>query len=190
MRVAITGGIGSGKSTLCKWIEQEGNKVFSCDRIYGALIEFDPEFKEKILKAFPAARGEDGKVDRKALSAIVFEDKRKRELLNSITHPLIMKALFREMDKYVISYAEVPLLFEGGYEKLFDKIIIVMRDDRERIKAVMDRSGLTYEEAQARIRAQANYDKVPINKYYVVYNNGTADDLHDKAIFIINHITE
>ncbi len=189
MRIAVTGGIGSGKSSFCKWLTEEGQKVFSCDRIYGALIDYDPEFKEKILKAFPAAKGADGKVDRKALSAIVFEDKRKREQLNGITHPLIMKALFREMDKYAISFAEVPLLFEGGYEKNFDKVIIMMRDDRERVKAIMERNGLTYDEADARLKAQANYDKIPIHKYFVVYNNGTVEDLHDKAIYILANIT-
>ncbi|MCD8286398.1 MAG: dephospho-CoA kinase [Clostridia bacterium] len=190
MKVAVTGGIGSGKTALCNWIAQEGNKVFSCDKIYGELIDFDHDFRSRILEAFPGARDADDRIDRKKLSAIIFEDRKKRELLNSITHPLIMKRLLAEMGDYMLSFAEVPLLFEGGYEKLFDKVIIMIRNEDERIDAIMQRSGLTYDEAIARIKAQANYDKVPINKYYAVYNNGTLDDLHDKALYIIRRVQE
>ncbi|MCD8307886.1 MAG: dephospho-CoA kinase [Clostridia bacterium] len=189
MKVAVTGGIGSGKTELCKWIEKEGNSVFSCDQIYTELLDSNEEFRSRILDAFPAAKDAEGRLDRKVLSAIVFEDRRRREQLNGITHPLIIKELLKQMDCCMTSFAEVPLLFEGGYEKLFDKVVIVMRDEDDRIDAIMERSGLTYEEAKSRMKAQANYDKLPISKYFVVYNNGTLDDLHDKALYIIDAAT-
>ncbi|MCD8295718.1 MAG: dephospho-CoA kinase [Clostridia bacterium] len=188
MKVAVTGGIGSGKTALCNFIEKEGTTVFSCDKIYGEMLESDEDFRNRILTAFPAAKAEDGSVDRKALSAIVFEDKRKRAVLDGITHPMIMKELMRRMDNVIISFAEVPLLFEAGYEKSFDTVIVLMRDEEERIRAVMDRSGLTYNEAKARVRAQANYEKLALAKYYVVYNNGTMDDLYNKALYVLNRI--
>ncbi len=189
MKTAITGGIGSGKSTVADIIAKQGYKVFSCDGIYSELLDTSDELRDKLFAAFDGIRTPGGEVDRRALSAMVFEDSAKRELLDSITHPVIMAELVRRMEREPISFAEVPLLFEGGFESMFDKVIVIVRDEEERIDAIMKRSGLTHEEAEARVKSQNDYSKSDFEQYYVICNNGSIEDLVDKTMATLIDVT-
>lgn len=178
IKIAVTGGIGSGKSTVCKIINSLGYPVYSCDEVYKLVLqdgktvqELTVEFGKEILNA-------DGSLNRSALSAIVFNDEGKLERLNKITHPKIFEKLFKisSNDEGVVFY-EVPLLFEGGYEKLFDSVLVVLRDKKERIDCVMSRDNLSEEEVVSRLNKQYNYDINDFTKYYVIHNDGNIDDL-------------
>ena len=107
--IAITGGIGSGKSTVAKIISREGYPVFSCDEIYNELL-CRREFLNKIAQEFEGVLNPDGTLDRVKLSEKVFIDKAELEKLNSITHPAIMEEVFKRSAGYKISFTEVPLL--------------------------------------------------------------------------------
>ena len=135
-KIAITGGIGSGKSTVLQYLKEKSYIVFSCDEIYRDLSN-TYEFIEKLKKLFPDAIV-DGKLDRKKLSNIVFKDKEELLKLNRLTHPLIMEKLLYEMEKASsgVVFAEVPLLFEGNYQTKFDYVIVVVRDLNDRIEAI------------------------------------------------------
>ncbi len=156
-KVAVTGGIGSGKSTVLHCIKQMGYPVFSCDEIYKELVS-TKDYIEIMQKNFPKAVV-NGELQRKVLSEIVFNNESEREKLNQITHPLIMAKLHEKMEQAVgeLVFAEVPLLFEGNYEKQFDKIIVIMRDTHKRIEGVMQRDGLSEENIKKRIFAQFDY---------------------------------
>lgn len=178
IKVAVTGGIGSGKTTVCKIINSLGYPVYSCDEVYKLVLqdgktvqELAAEFGKEILNA-------DGSLIRSALSAIVFNDEGKLERLNKITHPKIFEKLFEisSNDEGVVFY-EVPLLFEGGYEKLFDSVLVVLRDKKKRIDCVMSRDNLSEEEVVSRLNKQYNYDINDFAKYYVIHNDGNIDDL-------------
>ena len=157
--IAITGGIGSGKSTVAKEILLLGFPVFSCDQIYREIME-DEAYIAQISNVFDGVVVE-GKIDKNALSQLVFSDKTARNKLNSIAHPLIMSTLYARMQNCASDFvfAEVPLLFEGGYEKDFDDIIVVYRNKSERIKSVMDRDGVSELEVVSRMRSQIDYEK-------------------------------
>lgn len=157
-KIAITGGIGSGKSTVLQYLKEKGYFVFSCDEIYKDLSD-TVEFIKKLKELFPVAIV-DGKLDRKKLSNIVFNDKEKLLKLNKLTHPLIMKKLLDEMEKTSsgIVFAEVPLLFEENYQTKFDCVIVVMRELNDRIEAIKSRDGGSEEEILQRIHAQFDYD--------------------------------
>lgn len=187
MKIAITGGIGSGKSTLTKAFKKMGYPCFSCDEIYKEIFEED-EYKNALVSALGADILTDGKLDRKKISAAVFSDKEKLALLNGAAHPLVIKRLKEKTDKYPLSFAEVPLLFEGGYENDFDKVIIVYRAKEERILSVMERDGCARGEVERRMACQVDYDKLINCGYAVIYNDGDENALRQKAEWFIESL--
>ena len=182
--IAITGGIGSGKSSASRFLLEMGYPVFSCDEIYREVI-LSPSYIQKIASLFPECVV-DGNIDKKILAEIVFSDEEKLALLNGIAHPLIMDALFKKMQacKEDIVFAEVPLLFEGNYENKFDSVIVIIRDIEMRIRSIMVRDGITKEEALNRIAVQFDYEnsngRFKNCNAILIENNGTIEELKIK----------
>lgn len=150
-KFAVTGGIGSGKSTVLGMLRARGFAVFSCDAISDELWG-EEAYLRGLSELFPACVRE-GKPDRRLLAEIVFSDKAALARLDAYSHPRIMEALMSRMTEPVC-FAEVPLLFEGGYETLFDGIIVVTRREEARIAAVSLRDGLGEKAVRARMQAQ------------------------------------
>ncbi len=158
-KIAITGGIGSGKSTVLSLIKNKGFSVFSCDEIYREIIR-ETSYVKEVNKIYPLAV-KNGEIDRKSLSKAVFENSILREELNKIAHPRIMQrmySLMREnMDERAV-FGEVPLLFEANLQLNFDEIIVVIRDKELRVDSVMKRDGVSKNEVHKKMEAQFNYD--------------------------------
>lgn len=180
-KIAITGGIGSGKSTVARLIAERGYDVFSCDLIAHEIYE-EPNVVREILREFPDC-ATDGLPDRKKLSAAVFREKERLRALEKITHPAIMRKLYARMEKALSDsvFAEVPLLFEGGYQKDFDGVIVVLREKSARIGAVAVRDGLSEEEVERRIKNQFDYENKSIFEHTVLYNDGDLAKLREKV---------
>lgn len=161
LKIAITGNIASGKSTVEKIIEELGYKVFDTDKIAHEILKKSEEVKE-IFNTF----------DRKEIAKIVFSDREKLKLLESIIHPQVkvkLEEIF--LSNYEIVFVSVPQLFEAGFECLFDKIIFVTADKNIRLERLMKRNLLTKKEALIRINAQ-NDEKEKIDKSdYIIENN-------------------
>lgn len=185
IKIAVTGGIGSGKTTVCNILNEFGFKVVSCDDVYKQIP--DQVLKAVLEKQFLAAVNND-KIDKKKLAQIVFNDKAQLEKLNSLTHPLIMKEAFKAMEEQNILFAEVPLLFESGYDKYFNKIIVVTRDLKTRIESVVKRDNLSKNEVKNRINSQFNYDFTDYAKYYVIHNDGNIDELRKEVLKVIKEL--
>lgn len=186
-KFAITGGIGSGKSTVAEIIWRQGYAVFSCDEIYKELL-YRKEFLNKIASEFDGVIKEDGALDRAKLSKIVFEDKAALDKLNSITHPAIMEEVFKRSSGLKLSFTEVPLLFENGFERYFDGVLVVLRDVNERIASVSKRDDIDVKTVNLRIKSQLNYDNCDFAKYYVIHNNGNFEDLEQNVAEILENI--
>lgn len=186
-KVAVTGGIGSGKSAVAGIIADSGFKVISCDDEYKKLL-CESEFLNKLSMKFDGVVTSDGLLDGRRLSEIVFNDRVELEKLNSLTHPLIMDRVLKAMQGEGLFFCEVPLLFEGGFEKLFDGVIVVLRNKSERIKSVTERDGLTLQQVENRIKNQCNYDNCDFKEYYVIHNNGNLSDLRQKTQIILQQI--
>ena len=194
-RVAITGGIASGKSTAAGYIKDLGFPVFSCDEIYKSVIQ-ELEYIQMVARYFPTCI-RNGTIDRSILSQIVFNDSKKRELLNQIAHPLIMKELYEQMSECSsnLVFAEVPLLFEGKYENDFDSVIVIKRNTFDRIDDLVKRNQISKEDAQKRISAQFDYDsKEAISRFkdcgaILVQNEGTLLDFKKQIDNVISRLS-
>lgn len=166
LKIAVTGGIGSGKSFALQYIASLDFPVFSCDEIYKQVI-LSKEYIEKIQQVFPeCVIG--NQINRKKLAEIVFSNDAQMKQLNNIAHPLIMEQLFNDMARAQANlvFAEVPLLFEEGYEDQFDFVFIIQRSLEERIESVKKRDGLSQEEILRRIRSQFDYSQISTLDYY------------------------
>ena len=187
---ALTGGIGCGKTAVSAIIRECGYPVFSCDEIYSQILK-DKNFVSTLERQFGGVTLADGSLDRATLSAKVFSDINSLKKLNAIAHPAIMDELFRRVRESSsnIVFCEVPLLFENGYEKLFDGVIVVMRPESARIKAVMERSGLTEEQVKARMAAQFDYSTIATDGYMVICNDDGLEKLSAQVKKILKEIT-
>lgn len=184
-KIAVTGGIGSGKSTALNILRQMQYPVYSCDEIYLEITQSATYIKE-VEMLFPSCVIND-RIDRKILSEIVFNDKEKREKLNALAHPLIMQTLLTRMDESPgFVFAEVPLLWEGNYQNLFDAILVVKRDKKDRIQAVIQRDTTTAEKVEGCIAAQVDYDGMDFTKIcnpekvHFIENNSSIENLENQ----------
>lgn len=174
LKVGITGGIGSGKSTVARIFELLGIPVYYADTAAKEIMHTDEALKMAVKEHFGTEiYGPDGKLDRAALGKIVFNDKDKLELLNSIVHPATIRHsdewANRQTSPYVIK--EAALLFESGSFQYLDKIIGVFAPQPMRIERVMKRDHVTREEVLARINKQID-DNIKMRLCdYVIHND-------------------
>ena len=158
VKIAITGGIGSGKSTVARYFKEKGFPVFSCDEIYKEIYKTS-EYQLVLAETFPDCI-KNGKIDKQLLSQMVFSTPEALQTLNKLAHTRIMSTLYQRMSdaETQVVFAEVPLLFEGGYENAFDQVIVVLRDEAQRIKAVSLRDNITKEAVKSRMKSQFDYN--------------------------------
>lgn len=183
-KIAITGGIGSGKSAVCEIVRSLGYPVYSADETYHALLK-DEELLSSLQREFGVV--ENGMLNRQKLASIVFSDPQALKKLNEITHPLVMQRLLASM-RAPISFAEVPLLFEGGFAPLFDAVIVVTREKEARISALWLRDELSREESERRMQNQFDYEKNDLSEHTVIENDGDLASLRSKVEVAIKKI--
>ena len=185
---AVTGGIGSGKSLVLTILQEKGYKVFSADKIYNELIS-NNEFSCEIYNILGLKFNKNIGFERDKVSSIVFNDKEKLKLLNDYSHSKIMEKMISESKKCEgIVFNEVPLLFESGYENLYDGIIIVSRDLDSRIASIIKRDNKTKEEVLSVIKNQYNYDNNLNNSHILITNDGDINSLKEKVEKVISDI--
>lgn len=196
IKVAITGGIGSGKSTAAAILGEFGYKCESADKIYHELLS-DEKFVKKISEHMgiePIFCNGKKILDKKTLSDKVFGDKKELKRLNEFTHPVVMDIMMRKMESLKnekIVFAEVPVLFEGGFDNLFDYVVVIKKNIESRVIKTMDRDGKSADDVKRVVAAQIDYDNIEENeKYIVVNNNGTIVDLKENLKSVVAGILQ
>jgi dephospho-CoA kinase len=173
LRIGLTGGIGSGKSIVAKVFETLGIPVYYADDAAKKLMNTDPALKASIIKNFGEGSYTSGDLNRKYIASIVFNDKEKLELLNSLTHPVTIRDaeewIKRQTSPYIIK--EAALLFESGAGKILDHVIGVFAPLPLRIKRVMARDGITEEDIMKRINRQMDEEEKMKRCDFVIINN-------------------
>ena len=189
IKVAITGGIGSGKSTVAGIFEKKGYKIIKADDVSKDILANDPAVKEKIKKAFGEETYINGSPNKKYIAEKVFNDKEKLKKINAILHPPTIAKVDQEMDKTLktddIVFCEAALIFEAKMDELFDHIILVASDDSDKIKRVAKRDNSNPDHVQKRLENQVPDTKKRDKADFVIENDSTLENLKTKSEFIL-----
>jgi dephospho-CoA kinase len=181
LMVGLTGGIGSGKSTVAAMLASLGAVIVDADRIAREVVEPGTDGLAEVVATFgTSVLAPDGSLDRPALGRIVFADEAKRRALEAIVHPRV-----RERSAELVANAaadavvvnDIPLLAETGTARRFNKVIVVVADTETRVARLMRDRGMSEDEARSRIAAQATDDQRRAIADIVIVNDGTPDEL-------------
>lgn len=184
--VALTGGIGSGKSYALSVLSDAGYPILSSDEIVKELYEIHA-VKKKLKRLFPLAVSgkKDLVVDKSIIASTVFKDEKLHQKLTNTITPLVLKQIKKRTKKMVgLVFVEVPLLFECKYQKHFDAVMVIMRDKKSRIESVMKRNNMTEEQVLERINKQVDYDNLDLSECLVIENDGDLSFLKSKVLQI------
>ncbi len=175
IKLAITGGIGSGKSVVSEILRLYGIPVYIADDESKRLTESSEEIREKLTEKFGNDIYEGGKLNKPLLASIIFNDKEKLKTVNSIIHPVVRADLSEWLESYAdskIIASESAILFESGFNAMFDKVITVYTPLEIRIKRIMSRNNTSYDNAKQRIESQMpDEEKVKLSDF-VIDNSG------------------
>ena len=195
-KIGLTGGIGSGKSTVAHVFEVLGIPVYYADAASKRLMNEDEELKNKVKKAFGEDTYINGELNRKFLSDKVFNDSQQISLLNSLVHPATIKDALEWMQIQTAPYVikEAALIFESGSNKDLDYVIGVKAPVNLRIKRAMARDNISAEQVQARMNKQLDEEAKLYLCDYVIVNDEQQMlipqvlALHEKFIKEINQL--
>ncbi|RAL26821.1 dephospho-CoA kinase [Thermoflavimicrobium daqui] len=183
MRVGLTGGIATGKSTVSSMFEDHGAVIIDADQIAREVVEPGSKGAQKVEEEF----GEqvffsDGSLNRAALGEIIFRNQSLRRKLNQILHPLIMDEMelrtqrILKENKHKIVFWDVPLLIEENLTNFVEKVIVVYIPEPVQLKRLMKRNDLTEEEARRRINAQMSIEEKKRYADFLIDNSGTLEN--------------
>ncbi|MEG0456579.1 MAG: dephospho-CoA kinase [Oscillospiraceae bacterium] len=190
--IGLTGQSGAGKTTICKAFEKNNFKIINCDKIARKATEKHTEGLIQIINYFGEdVLNSDNTLNRKALSSICFNNKEKLNKLNSILHPIIFNLIKTEISKfenddYVV--LDAPTLFESGADKLCDKIISVICDEKIRFERIMKRDNISNNEIENRFKSQKNEDFFISNSDFIIKNDKNIEYALNQVEKVINEI--
>lgn len=184
MKVGLTGGVGSGKSTVAALLAEHGAVVIDADAVAREVVEpGTPGYDAVVARFGSRVVRQDGTLDRPALAALVFADDAARADLNGIVHPLVAArsaALMAAAPTDAIVVYDVPLLVEAGRSDEFDTIVVVESDEQTRLARLVAR-GLSERDARARMNAQATDEQRRAVAHEVIGNDGSLQTLREEV---------
>lgn len=183
MRIAVIGGIGSGKSEVMKIAKERGFFCLSADEINAELLK-TPSYIQKIATLFPSVVS-NGVVDKGALAKIVFSDRGERKKLNALAHPEIMRVISECKESPLV--VELPLFIEGG-DEAFDEIVYVRTPLFKRISRLKKGRGMSVKQAVSRIRSQVPSAVLRAKATIVIDNSRSLSALQARANETFNQI--
>jgi dephospho-CoA kinase len=184
-RVGLTGGVGSGKSTVSAMLADLGAVVIDADLLAREVVAPGSDGLTAVVEAFgPTVLTATGELDRPALGAVVFADEVARRRLEAIIHPLV-RARGAELEAAAPAEAvvvhDIPLLAETGQADAFDAVVVVDVPVEVQMERMVRSRGMSPQEAQSRIAAQATREQRRAVATYVIDNTGTLEDLRDRV---------
>ena len=183
--IGLTGGIGSGKSTIARELEKQGFAVYDCDREAKRIIAEKKDVQTAIIKLLGEEAFVNGHYNTAYVAQRVFDKKELLEQLNKIVHPAVKEDIIRQTSAVRLLFVESAILCEAGLDSLCDKIVVVEAPEKVRIERVIardykgDASPENINKVRARIRAQENaYASIPQQKRLTIINDGQTPIAH------------
>jgi len=195
VKVGITGGIGSGKTTVCKIWESLGAFILNADDLAKDLLTNNPDIKKAVINTFgKASYLSDGSLNRQYLAKEAFSKGRVEEL-NAVVHPAIPEAAESvmkkaEQDEYEVFVFEAALLFQNVRPGYLDLTVLVLADRKKRIERVLQRDHTDKENVLNRMENQQNFEKLTGLADIVITNNGSLEELEHKAVEVYRSFSD
>ena len=187
LKIGLTGGIGTGKSLVTRFLQEQGANVINADLLgHEAYLPGTVGFEQVVSEFGEDIVGADGHVDRQKLGPIVFSDPSNMDRLNAIMHPLIKDMIQTRLDDVegkgqLIAIVEAAVLIEAGWESLFDEVWVVTADEEEIISRLASRNGLSREDSQKRINSQMTSIERSAHGDVIINNTGSVEDLKENV---------
>ncbi len=188
--IGVTGGIGSGKTEVCRIFQELGVPVISADAVAKEIGNYDPRVKQLMVDLMGSgAYTAEGVLDRPYVASRVFSSKSVQKKVNAIIHPRVEEEIerrFHELDRNGVHVAivEAALIFEAGFDRNLDAVVVVEAGETARIDRVMKRDGFTRQAVIDRMHAQMD----PVDKLrkadYILHNDGTLEELEGRVRFL------
>lgn len=172
MKIGITGGIGSGKSYVCKRLHAQGIEVFDCDTEAKKLMRTSPLIRQQLTELIgPEAYDADGKLNKAMVADFLLSSWRNAKAIEKIIHP----AVFDAFENSGLEFMESAILFDSGAHKHVDKVVCVIAPKETRIQRVMERDNITRDQVEDWMKRQLNQKEMIRKSDYVIINDGEQD---------------
>ncbi|MBR1934074.1 MAG: dephospho-CoA kinase [Prevotella sp.] len=169
MKTAITGGIGSGKSFVCRLLAQQGISVYDCDAAAKRLMRQSPTLRRQLTDLIGSdTYGPDGQLNKAAVSRFLLASPDNTAAINAIVHPAVMA----DFDQSGQQWLESAILFDARLDHLFPRIVAVIAPLEVRLQRIMQRDGITRQQAQEWIDRQLSQEEVARRAHHVIVNDG------------------
>ena len=174
MKIGITGGIGSGKSYVCKLLKAHGIEVYDCDQAAKRIIRTSEEVRQKLLQLI-------GSLEKADIARFLLESETNAKKIDAIVHP----AVFHDFEESGYQWMESAILYESGANKLVDRVVVVTAPEEVRIQRVMQRDTISREKALQWMQRQWPQEELCRRADYEILNDGHAD-LNEQIDTILN----
>lgn len=172
MKIGLTGGIGSGKSYVCRYLRQHGIEVFDCDTAAKQLMRTSPTLRQQLTELIgPETYTDEGLLNKAVVAQFLLASPANAKAIDAIVHPAVFDAFIESQ----LTWMESAILYESGAYKLVDKVVAVVAPKEVRIRRVMQRDNISREKALDWMNRQMNQDEVAGKADFVVINDGEKD---------------
>ncbi len=172
LKTGIAGGIGSGKSYVCKLLAQRGIEVYDCDAAAKRLIRTSPDIRQQLTELIgPETYQEDRSLNKAVVARFLLESETNAKAIDAIVHP----AVFRDFEESGSLWMESAIMFESGAYQYVDRVVVVTAPEEVRIQRVMQRDGISREKVLEWLQRQWPQDEVRRRADYEIVNDGQAD---------------
>ena len=172
MKTGITGGIGSGKSYVCRRMQARGIEVYDCDTAAKRLIRTSPDIHQQLTQLIgPDTYDTDGRLNKAAVAQFLLRSEENAHAIDAIVHP----AVFRDFEESGMQWMESAIMYESGIYRLVDRVIVVTAPQDIRIQRVMQRDGISREKVLEWMQRQWAQEDVRQRADYEIVNDGVAD---------------